>query len=455
MFRRLLRRRAAGDAGAAMVTAILVMVVITGMGSVVVQVASANLRNAGRDRLAGGALGAAEAGLSAGLAYLNGAAGIGTVLCSPTCPDNPWGNKAAPHTFAVGTSGAKAEVWIKVKSPFNPPAVKVARYVIYSRGTSGSGPGMVKLEQTVDLKPFSYPIGVFAAKLDAGGSAGVHNESLFTTLCVNSRSHITFTPANGIDTWYGIRAGVHSTEFITNSENGCNKQDKDNIHRNNVCNPLFPYDRDQLGGSVSTTSQCAEAGGVSPPSTVFTAAMLEDFRGSQARGLTAAQYAALRAKAKAQGQFYTTTSFVPPDPNVFPNAVMYFDLNAWKNQTDTSKFTVQLGTELNAFGTNAVGTAGTNHCGKRSLVIVIDGGSMHINANADIIAALFVPDGVFQFNGKGAVHGTVFARELSKFNGTADFYLEPCFFTNLPGGLLEGSSVGFRVDDRGDPTPTP
>jgi hypothetical protein len=208
---------------------------------------------------------------------------------------------------------------------------------------------------------------------------------------------------------------------------------------------------------VSTASQCAEAGGVKPPSTLFTSAMLAEFRGTQDRGLTAAQYAALRAKAKEQGQFYTTPSFTPPDPALYPNAVMYFDLQtARKNSpTDTTKFTVQLGTELNGYGTNGNGTGGTNHCGKRSVVVVIDGGSMHINANADLIGAIFVPDGLFQFNGKGAVHGTVFARELSKFNGTADFYLEPCFFTNLPGGLLEGAPVGFRVDDRGAPTPTP
>lgn len=428
MLQRLLRS-AKDDTGAAVITTLLVMVVVTGLGTVVVQVASANLRNAGRDRVAGGALGAAEAGLAAGQAYLQGPAGISTLACStPTtiCTSNPWGNRNAPYELVISTD-RKAYVYLVTEQAFNPPTTKKAVYRIYSTGTTGTGPGTVKLEQQVSAEPFSFPIGVYADAIGAAGGAEVHRETFFTDGCVQKRSHMTF---EGIDQWYGTPAGVYSTKWITESNNGCSENDNSNIHKTSDCNTSFPYDRDFQGGPLASTACGAVPNAIG--SSYFDSAALEASYGKQARGLTTAQYAALKTRAQSMGQYYTTASYSAPDPAMYPNAVMYFKIA--KGQK------VMIQDQLNAYSYDS--------CGTRSLVIVVEGGDMHVNAGANITAAIFLPDGTYTGNGSSQIHGTLFAKYIEKFNGTADFALDPCFFANLPGGLLTVSPMQFRVNDR-------
>jgi len=428
MFQRLLRR-AQDETGAAIITTLLVMVVVTGMGAVVVQVASANLRNAGRDRVAGGALGAAEAGLVAGQAYLQGPAGISTLACSTpttTCATNPWGNANSPYELTIDSS-RKAYVYLVTEQAFNPPTVKKAVYRIYSTGTTGTGPGTVKLEQQVSAEPFSFPIGVYADQVSAAGNGSVHRETFFTAGCVTQRNKMTF---EGIDQWYGHPAGVYSAQWITDSNNNCSATDNKNIHKSGVCNTSFPYDRDLQGGALASTA-CASVPNAITTS-YFDDAELANTFGNQARGLTPAQYAALKTRAQSMGQYYTTTSYTAPDPAVYPNAVMYFKLGT------NDKVMIQ--TQLNAYSYDS--------CGTRSLIIVIEGGDLHINSGANITAAIFLPDGTYTGNGTSQIHGTLYAADIEKFNGTADFALDPCFFANLPGGLLTVSPMQFRVDDR-------
>jgi Tfp pilus assembly protein PilX len=431
MFQRMMRRVRTGESGVALITTILVMVIVTGMGAIVVEVATTNIRNAGRDRASGGALGAAEAGLAAGATYIQGTAGVSSLTCSPNCATNPWGNKASPQTVTVA-GNRSAKVWIQVVQAINPPAVKSAQYIIHSVGTAGAAgttAGSVELEQEVSAKPFSFPIGVYADWVGAAGNASVHKESFFTQGCVNMRSHMTF---EGIDQWYGIPAGVHSTKWITDSNNNCSANDNKNIHKAGspgVCNTSYPYDQDALGGDLTSTP-CY--GNPYPLTSYFDAAGLQSSYGQQARGLTTAQYAALKSRAQAMGQYYTTTSYTAPDPATYPNAVMYFKVPAGQ--------TVMIQNQLNAYSSAT--------CGSRSLVIVIEGGGLHVNAGADITAAIFVPDGTYTGNGNNKIYGTLFASKIDKFNGTADFYLDPCFFANMPGGLLSVTPMRFRVVDR-------
>ena len=92
------RAAARGDDGVALMTVILAGAVLTALAMVAATVSLNNLRNAGRDRVAGGALGAAEAGLAEAVSYLSTATAY-ELVCSPNCVGNPWGNASTPQTI--------------------------------------------------------------------------------------------------------------------------------------------------------------------------------------------------------------------------------------------------------------------------------------------------------------------------------------------------------------------
>src|SRR3954470_10180112 len=143
-----LRRDAAG---VAMVTTLLVMVVITGLGALAVGVATNNIKSAGRDRVAEAAMGTSEGGVAQALAYLR-TQGIGGLACSPSCTTNDWGNSASPHLVNL-TNGGVFKVWIEKIQPFNPPGLPRRHLKDPPPGPLGPGPGLRNIEQTVTIKP--------------------------------------------------------------------------------------------------------------------------------------------------------------------------------------------------------------------------------------------------------------------------------------------------------------
>jgi hypothetical protein len=42
----------------------------------------------------------------------------------------------------------------------------------------------------------------------------------------------------------------------------------------------------------------------------------------------------------------------------------------------------------------------------------------------------------------------LYAKTIDKFNGTADFYLDPCWLNNIPGGILDVTPTNFHEVDR-------
>jgi hypothetical protein len=129
-----------GESGAALLTVMLAGAILTAVAVVGATVSINNLKNAGRDRVAGGAMGAAEAGIAEAITYL-ATQGVGRITCSPSCGvANPWGNSASPQVIAF-PDGRRAEVWVQVVQAFSPPAAPVGTYKIHSYGTDGSGPG--------------------------------------------------------------------------------------------------------------------------------------------------------------------------------------------------------------------------------------------------------------------------------------------------------------------------
>lgn len=433
-----------GERGSAMVATILVMVVLTGLGGIMFIIGTNNLQNAGRDRLAGAALGTSEGGVAQGIAFIrrNG-------LSTLTCDDPPvagtdctqlWG-QSNPKVVAL-SGGREYKVWIQRIQGFAPPDVKVATYRIHSSGTAGVGPAKRLVDVTIQVRPMSFPIGIYADNVVDAGTPTIRKESLFSQDCVTGREKIEFA---GNDPYWDIPAAAHTTKYVAEKVNsGCSAGSSNNIHRPQpppsnpgVCNASYPNDQDGLGGDLSGTS-CLNS--PYPTTSFFDLAALKTFGFSQPRGLTAAEYAALKGQAQEQGTYFTDSKFsAPSDPPPYLNAVYYFKLKSG------DKVTIQ--NELNVFG--------TAHCGTRSVVVVVEGGDMHVNAGADIVGAFFVPDGNYQGNGNHKIIGTLFAETINKLSGTADFSLSPdppqdpnCFFKNLPGGLLDVTTQGFREVDR-------
>lgn len=441
-----MQRMRRDERGVAMITVLLVSAVLTALGITVTQVAVSNLSNAGRDRVAGGALGAAEAGVTRAISYIN-AHSTNALACSPSCAGNAWGNETSPQVVSL-PDGRQASVWIEPIQPYQPPTYKVGTYKVHSVGTAGSGPGKRTLEVTIQVKPLAFPLGVFTRnKLNNGGTGSVFNESVLSESCIDNRDKLNFS---GIDAYYGIPAAAHSASYITNSnENFCNNNltqvrntDNKAIHRASVgtCNSTYPYDQDAspLGGDFPSGSACSSAANQYTSSSLFSLDMLKgEPYNYLPRGLTDAQYALLKARAQANGTYYTT-----PTPTTWPNAstksnpVLYFKLSAGQ--------TVKIQGELSSYGWDDDPSCVNDH---PTVVLVVEGGDLIMNSNADVAGAVFVPDGSMTYNGGAKLVGTVFAKDL-KFSGNADVSLNTCYTRATPGGVFDIRPIRFREVDR-------
>lgn len=427
------------DDGIAMITVILVGVLLTSIAVASINISTTNLKNAGRDRVSGGALGAAEAGLaeavnhlrSASLTCLNGAA------CAT--PD-PW---AAANGGATVTlpDGRSAKVKIELIQAYNPPTVPFGRYRVTADGSAGSGPGRKVVQQELTVKPFTFPLGVFANQIQLNGTPKTFQESIFSANCIGGREKMDFkdpaTGLNSIDAAYGIPAAAHSADVIY--EKACPGAAGNRIHHAGACNPAYPFDQDSLGGPkpAMTTptfgAPCKGSGTSYPQTSYFSAKDLAEYGASDVSRLLPI----LRAQAQAQGQYYTNVAdFVAPNAAVYPNVVIYFKVG--------SNATFSLQNELDAYDYDC--------SDPKSVIIVVDNasigtGGMHLNSNADLSGALFVPRGNYQYNGGARWTGTIYANTIDKWNGNAFSQLTACYLQNLPPGLLDISVESYRELD--------
>jgi hypothetical protein len=425
-----IRRRVEGDSGAALMMVLMAGAILTASALVVVNLSLTNLQNAGRDRVAGGAMGAAEGALAEGVNYLETHL-AGSVNCSPACATNTWGNASSP-TQLTFPDGGTASVWIEVLQAFNPPAAKVATYKIHAVGRSGTGPGQRVLEQTVTGKPLSIPIGVYATNITMNGTPQTFQESVFSKNCIGGRNQMTF--GTQPDAYFGITPAAHSTQWIYENNGSCSATNNKNIHKAGPCNTTYPNDQDAQGAAVA--SPCLPVDGTSR----FTQSDLDGY----GKGLNDDELANLRAQAQAQGNYWTSgTSWTPPNAATTPNAVIFFDLPA---SGPTATVTIQ--NELDSYAWD--GQCATT---PKTLIIVVNNttsgnGGATVNSNVALAGALFVQHGTLQFNGTATWTGTIWADTIEQWNGNATSQLTSCFLQNLPGGLMSVKSTRFREVDR-------
>ena len=434
MRRRLAPSDGGVETGNAILIALFVGMIVTGLGATSAYMAVNNTQNADRDRQGAMALDVADAGVAAATEYLR--TGSPTITCpessiswsgttwttsSPSLCSGAWNGPSGSQ--AVSVQGMTYNVWISQVQKATPPTTRESVYKVRSEGVSGSAaPGRRSVETTLVARPFNYPVGVYAESMQAAGTADVFQQTLFSTGCINGQKLLDIS---GDDLWYGGKAGVRTTDGVTAQPNGSCSQSQDVLQAPSYCNSSFPV-LDKFGGTTASPSSCFGL-----TTTKFTMSDLESSFGLTPRGLQPQQYAALRAIAVNQQSYYTsTTGWTAPDPAIYPNAVLYFKLDGG---------TLNIQNQLNVYGMST--------CGQRSIVIIVEGGSVHLNAQSNIVGALFAPDGNLGGNGGATFTGTIFAKTLDKFNGNAQFQMDQCWLDNFP-ALSDIQVTDYRQIDR-------
>lgn len=470
MMTRLARR---DDSGAALLTTIFFVAVLSALSVTVGVMTVNNVGNAARDRQGTAALALSEAGVAQAVAYLRSGQSIRNLRCAPSCgAANPWGEQAnvvdgdgAPAQTVTVATGEQYQVWIEPIAPLDVSTFTPGIYRVHSIGTSAGNPGNRTVQVDVEVSPFKYPLAVYADTVTPGGSGSIFNESLFSTGCIFKRDKINF--GTGLDVVYGIPPAAHTSKVITDSQGSgrsCPDNDKNNIHvpqhpqwAGNGCNSKYPFDQDKLGKSTVGSPCFGSATGTSPPypttSLVPDEQWLRDTYDLQLEGLTADQLELLKTAAIEQGFYFTNTTAIPTvlsnaaSAAPYPNPILFYDL-----QGSSVGGTVDLNDLGNAYSRSWPLTATAAGCTGRSAFIVVRNGNVKMNANTVITASVFAlgpaPHGqVSKLNGTGKLIGTLYGRSID-LTGTGDIALDECFVENPPGQALEVNVTDFVEVDR-------
>lgn len=440
----------------------------------------------------------------------------GPSFASCTSQAAGWASPLSPQQVALGTNGCTsttfkncAQVFITSVKPFNPPGVKTGTYNIHSLGLYGPNPGGRAVVVKVSVTPDTFPIGVFGATVNANGNTAVQTESLFTQGCVSplfsgTGNGLTF---GGIDAYWGQPAAAHSTTGLSTSNNStCASGDSGRVPPGPGSPSTSPSDANCDDGSSGTPTQNgvsaagngldyfqSPTGGLVGPSstqgkdcwriytrsdgtfypdgvcpagytgvtqpdglcdtTSFTVADLQRY-GYRPRGLSDAQYAALKARAQAAGTYNLAETSIygalaAAQAAGTADPVLFWDCSTG-NVCSGGSPTVKVSDFPSSYTQPPIGTGA---CPKNLPVvtIVVVHGSLKIDGgtNTWVDAAVFVPDGNYNGNGGVNIYGTMFSNTLG-LGGNQDFQLDNCWVQNFPGATLQVTVLSFRENDLTD-----
>lgn len=453
-----LRWRHRDDRGVAMITAIMVLTVLGAISATVAVIGVSNIKNSDRDRQAGAALGASDAGVAQAIEYVrnNGVNGLTCPeITSASCSTNPagWTNPTNPKLVPLGSGGACtatncAKVWIGNVRAYAPPTVTTGTYRIHSEGIYGGGPAARNVVVDIEVTPDRFPIGVFGEQVSGNGGTAVYSESLFTRACVSplETGSGNGTRFIGTDPYWGIPSAAHSTTHLSTSNNcGANGY----VHKPaQLCptNSVLQDDQSGDGGAVSSGpcyQRYRRPDGSWYNTTAFTLNDLQQY-GYRPRGLSDAQLSALRVRAQSQGLYNVSSGsiaakIVAANAAGISQPVVYYDSvpNVALSYSD--------------FPAGYFGRAPGEPCNNSIVTLVVEHGNLTFQGgNATWFdAAIFVPDGAFNGNGGYNILGTLFADNLG-LGGNQTFELDDCFVKSLPGPILAIHATAFREDDSKD-----
>ena len=488
-----IRELRSDDRGIGVVTVIFVMAVVSALAITATSLTVNNLSNARRDRQSLSAMATSEAGVAQAIQYIR-SANLSTLTClEPAAGGSPgvtcqgsgpsWISSTNPMQVNVdGTVGNCVtskdcfKVWIGAVTPYvpncaarhaSPPQSCSGLYRVHSTGVSGNGPGARKLAVDVKATPYPFPMGVFSEQGFSGnGNVGVHKESLFTNGCAMNRQtdsasgsgmQFEWDAANGrpvLDLVYDQPAAAHSTSTISSANNTCgNGSGGGPIHQTARCNALFKFDQDSGGGALTPGDACygkyvRSDGTVYPTTSGFSQNDLQSY-GYRPRGLTDAQYAALRSQAQAQGTYNIAVGNIAGVLTGLSAAGVNSPVLYW----DNASVSLSLSDFPSAYKRD-INTASS--CATGSVTIVVSGPGHNLDYTGGgnsgppyIVSSIFVPDGTLSGGGGRNTIGTVFAKTID-LGGNVDFFMDQCFASNPPGGTLDTQVVNWREDDSKD-----
>ena len=326
----------------------------------------------------------------------------------------------------------------------------------------------------VSVAPYPFPLGVFTEQGFSGnGTPRIHRESIFSAGCMFNRQDDSQANGGGtafewdsvnnrpvIDLFYDQPAAAHAVGNVSTANTSCGSQGQAGpIHQGAACNSTFKFDQDSSGPSGSDLVSGDACYGkyvrsdlsVYPTSSKFTLQQLEDDYGYRPRGLTDAQYDALKAQAQAEGTYNLASGSVATALSSSTLADVNSPVLFWDNASVTLPSSA-----LTPFMRPLDQTAG---CSTRSLTIVVvgaghdltySGGSgPNVASTPRLVASIFVPDGTVTGNGGRDIIGTVFAKTID-LGGSPDFYMDACFASNPPGATIDVQVTNFREDDGTD-----
>jgi hypothetical protein len=316
----------------------------------------------------------------------------------------------------------------------------------------------------VTVKPFEFPIGVFARQVHAGGNGGIHNTSIFSSDCIAGRNKIDF--ANAIDAYYGVPAAAHAAQYIVPADNdSCTAGNS--IHNTVSCAltigtgsnvQVAKNDTDASGGPLTAGDGCYGNSSLNGNTWLTTsketsAQAMEDMYGFKAypNGLSNTQLDALRTAAIQQGFYFTNTTAIPSALNAsnawqtYPHPILFYDLKgtAIGGEVDLN--------DLAGYARPYPLDASSPQCTPFGAVVVVLNGNVKLNSNTALVANVFAsgpsPNGVVRkANGGGQLIGTIFADQVD-LRGSADVYLDQCFLANMT-SLWSMTESNFREEDR-------
>ncbi len=191
--------------------------------------------------------------------------------------------------------------------------------------------------------------------------------------------------------------------------------------------------------------------------TAFTTADLERY-GYRPRGLSDAEYAALKSRAQSQGTYNIAVGSISARMTALVNGgisnpVLYWDCsNAGNTCSGTNPLSLAWSDFPAGMFENAP-VADSTPCSStvRVVTIVVEHGSFVFQGGNSTYfdSAIFVPDGSFNGNGGYQIVGTMFSNNLD-LGGTQSFTLDHCWLDNFPGPVLTVTQTNFRENDATD-----
>lgn len=470
------------DAGAALLTVIFFVAVLSALSVTVTTLTINNVGNAARDRQGTAALALSESGVAQAVAYIRGGQSIRALRCAPNCgAANPWGEAPSsvdgdshPAQTVTVATGEQYQVWIEPVTQLDVTSFSPGVYRVHSIGTSAGNPGQRRVQVDLEVAPFKYPLAVYADTVQPGGTGSVFSESIFSTGCVFKRDKISFDvngngtiDASEYDVVYGKPPAVHTSKVITDSQGSggnCPDNDNQNIHRpthpqwaGNGCNSKYPFDQDSLGRDP-VGAPCFQSATASNPAYPTTSKVpnedwLRDTYDFQLEGLTAPQLELLKTAAIEQNFYFTSTTAIPAvlqtaaSSAAYPNPILFYDL-----QGSAVGGTVDLNDLGNSYSRTWPLAANSLSCTGRAAFVIVRNGNVRMNSNTVLTASVFAlgpsPYGkVEKLNGTAQLIGTLYGRQVD-LTGTGDVKLDECFVENPPGQALEVRVTDFVEVDR-------